>query len=411
MEKLFNEYVKTLETYIMFRIKQKTVALTEELKKKNREPIMLSIGAPSDAPPQFAVERLANCMTEPGIHSYSVPKGEKYFVDAVIKRMKRSWDVEIQPDEVCSLIGSKEGIGNFIRGLINPTTDVNEKEIIMVPDPGYASYKEMLKVSGGIAYSMPLTPENNYMPDLDEVWENLKKEGYGQDKVKALIVNYPNNPLGAICTLEYLQKAVDFCKKHGIILISDAAYIEMTFPGAPRAHSALECNGAKDVTIEFHSFSKPYAMTGWRLGWACGNKELVGMLAKMKSSLDTGVFKAIQKTCAETLNDPRGDEYIIEAVKKYQKKQKILTDGLKKLGWDTENLPQATFYLWLPVPPRYKSCEDFTNELLEKSGIVVVPGTGFGKYGEGRFRVSIVAPDEKLYEVIERMEKDGFTFN
>lgn len=410
MKNLFNEYVKTLETYIMFRIKQKTTALTESLTAKNRAPIMLSIGAPSDPPPQFSRDKLVEYMSEPGIHSYSVPKGEKFFLDAVREKMKRSFGASVENDEICSLIGSKEGIGNFIRGIINPTTVESEKEIIMVPDPGYASYKEMLKVSGGIAYSMPLTPENNFMPDLDEVWETMKKEGFNTDKVKAVILNYPNNPLGALATPEYFEKAIAFCKKHGIILLNDAAYIEMTFPGAPKACSVLKFEGAKDVAIEFHSFSKSYAMTGWRLGWACGNKELVGMLAKLKSSLDTGIFKLLQKAGAETLNSKEGDEYIEKSVLNYQKKQKILTDGLSKLGWDTSKLPQATFYLWLPIPPRYKTSEEFTDDLLEKSGIVVVPGNGFGKYGEGWFRVSVVAPDDKLYEAVERMEADGFTF-
>ena len=149
----------------------------------------------------------------------------------------------------------------------------------------------MIKVSGGLSYSVPLTKENSYMPDLEEVYEQIKKDGYKQSKVKALIINYPNNPLGAGCTKEYLQKAVDFCKKHNIILIRDAAYIDIGFEGTEKPHSVLECNSAKDIAIEFFSFSKPYAMTGWRIGWACGNNELVGILGKLKSTIDSGIFK------------------------------------------------------------------------------------------------------------------------
>ena len=326
--------------------------------------------------------------------------------------MKMRYGVELDKTEIHSLIGSKEGIANFIRALCNPTTVEKEKDIIMIPDPGYASYGEMIKVSGGLGYSVPLTKENNYMPDLEEVFEQISKDGYDNKKVKALIINYPNNPLGATCTVEYLQKAVDFCKKHNIILMSDAAYIDMGFEGTEMPVSALTCDGAKDVTIEFYSFSKPYAMTGWRLGWACGNKELVGMLGKIKSVIDSGIYKPLQMAGAAVLNSIEGDEYIVKARKGFKVKQDILTQGFKELGWDIDNLyiPSATFYLWLPIPPKYKKSEDFTNDVLKTSGVVLVPGSAFGKYGEGWFRISAVSADGQLREVIDRLKTDGFRF-
>ena len=413
MKQLFNNYVQSLETYIMFRIKQKTMELQEELTAKNRAPIYLSMGAPIQAPPKFVTDKLIEILqTNPSVHTYSTPKGEGCFVTAVQERMKNRYGVELDKTEIHSLIGSKEGIANFIRALCNPTTEEKEKDIIMIPDPGYASYGEMIKVAGGLGYSVPLTKENNYMPDLEEVFEQISKDGYDNKKVKALIINYPNNPLGATCTTDYLQKAVDFCKKHKIILMSDAAYIDMGFDGTEMPVSALTCDGAKDVTIEFYSFSKPYAMTGWRLGWACGNKELVSMLGKIKSVIDSGIYKPLQMAGAAVLNSIEGDEYIVKARKGFKVKQDILTEGFKELGWDIDNLyiPSATFYLWLPIPPKYKKSEDFTNDVLKTSGVVLVPGSAFGKYGEGWFRISAVSADGQLREVIDRLKTDGFRF-
>lgn len=413
MKELFNNYVQSLETYIMFRIKQKTMSLTQELIAKNRAPIYLSMGAPVQAPPRFVTDKLVEIIqSNPSVHTYSTPKGEVAFTKSVQERMKNRYKVNVELDEIHSLIGSKEGIANFIRAICNPTTEENDKDIIMIPDPGYASYGEMIKVSGGLAYSVPLTKENNYMPDLEEVYSQIEKDGYDCKKVKALIINYPNNPLGATCTKEYLQSAVDFCKKHGIMLISDAAYIDMGFEGTEMPQSALVCDGAKDVTIEFFSFSKPYAMTGWRLGWACGNKELVTMLGKIKSVIDSGVYKPLQMAGAAVLNSIEGDEYIEKAIRGFKVKQDILTQGFKELGWDMDNLyiPSATFYLWLPIPPRYKNSAEFTDDVLNKSGVVLVPGSAFGKYGEGWFRISAVSADGQLREVIDRLKEDGFRF-
>ena len=406
----FNAYMGTLETYIMFQIKAKMIAMTEELTKKGRKPIALSMGAPVDMVPDYVIERTNEHLKDPKNHTYSTPKGEVPFLEAVAKRMKNRFGVELDPkSEIFSLIGSKEGIANFIRAIINPTMDKKEQEIILIPDPGYASYTEMIKVSGGRAYGVPLTKENNYMPNLDEVWEKFLKEGNDPKKVKALIINYPNNPLGCTCTKEYLQHCVDFCKKHNIILMSDNAYCDIYFDEKDKPASVLECKGAKDIAVEFYSFSKPYAMTGWRLGWVCGNKDLISTFGKLKSSLDTGVFKVIQLAGADLLNSKEGDEYIKNANKKLQKKLEGFVDGLNELGWNMQ-VPKATFYLWVDLPPRYKCAKDFCDELIEKSGIVAVPGDAFGDEGKRYLRLSIVAAEEELKEVIRRMKEDGHTF-
>lgn len=411
MQELFNDYIQSLETYIMFRIKETVAKLTPELKEKGRAPISLAMGAPTQAPPKFVIDALKSAVNEQGIHTYSNPKGEKFFLEACAKRMKERFGVKLDPaSEICSLIGSKEGLANFFRALCNPTTVEKDKDIIMIPDPGYASYKEMIKVSGGFAYPIALKAENNYMPDLEDVLLQLEKDGYDSKKVKGVVINYPNNPLGATANKKYLESVVAFCKKHNILLMSDAAYADMYFKPELKPMSIFEIEGAKDIAVEFFSFSKPFAMTGWRIGWVCGNKEAIKFFAKLKSTIDNGIFKAMQIAAADILNSEEGEEYMLWANNEFKKRQQIFVEGLKKLGWKNFNVPDATFYLWLPIPPRYKSSVEFANDLLYKSGIVVVPGEGFGQYGEGFFRVSIVCSEEELYEIIRRMEEDGFFF-
>lgn len=411
MIELFTEQVQSIETYVMFRIKQAAANLKPMLEAKNRSPIFLSMGAPVLPPPKFVIDKLKKALDEDGIHTYSSPKGEDYYLEAVAKRMKTRFGVELDPKtEIFSLIGSKEGIANLIRALCTPAGNEKDKDIILIPDPGYASYKEVLKTNGALGYPMPLTKENNFMPDIEEVLNDLKKNGYNEKKVKALIINYPSNPLGATCTIDYMKKVVDFCKKHNILLISDAAYCDLYFDENNAPPSVLQVEGAKEIAVEFFSFSKPYAMTGWRLGWICGNKEAVGAFGRLKSTIDTGLFKALQKAASEVLNSKEGDDYIKESQKSFKSKLKIMVDGFKELGWKIENVPKAAFYLWLPIPPRFSSSEEFTNAVLEKSGIVLVPGNAFGARGEGYFRISAVADDKKLEEVITRMKEDGFFF-
>ncbi len=414
MKELFNEYVKSIDTYIMFRIKQEAARLTPELEAKGRAPIALAMGAPVAPPPQFVYDKLTEALKIPQIHTYSTPKGESFFLEAVAKRMKNRFGVELDTKtEIFSLIGSKEGLANFIRALINPTTNTDEQEVILVPDPGYASYTQMVKTCGGKSYGIPLTKADNYMPDMDKIWHNMQNDGINPQKVKAMIINYPSNPLGATCTKEYLKHVVDFCKEKQIWLISDAAYCDIYFDEKQKPHSILEIVGAKDVAVEFYSFSKPYSMTGFRLGWVCGNADAVGAFGRLKSTIDTGLFKALQKCAAEVLNAKEGDDYICEANKSFKAKQMIVINGFRELGWQIkdEDIPSATFYIWLPVPPRYTTSTDFTSDVLKTSGIVLVPGSAFGKNGEGFFRLSAVASDEQLQETVNRLKSDGFTYS
>ena len=411
MKQIFNEFASNIDTYIMFKIKEKTAQLSEELTKKGRKPISLSIGAPTAHPPKFLLDKMKMALDEEGMHTYSNPKGEKYLLEAIKTRMKERFNVNIDITEICSLLGSKEGIANLLRGIISPNNDEKEQDIILVPDPSYASYCDMIKVSGGKHYSVPLTKENNYMPDMEVILEQLEKDGYNKNKVKALIINYPNNPLGTSCTKEYLKKVVDFCKKNEILLISDAAYSEIYFDESNKPFSALEIEGAKDITVEFHSFSKPYSMTGWRIGWICGNKDIISQFAKLKSTIDSGIFKCIQKASSEILNSKEGNDYILQSNKEIQEKSNYFSNALKnELNWEIDNIPKTTFYLWLPIPKRYSSSAEFCDELLTKSGVVMVPGDAFGKYGKGYVRVSLVCKLEDLKEVIKRMKEDGFKY-
>ena len=413
MKELFNEYVKSIDTYIMFRIKQEAARLAPELTAKNRAPIALAMGAPVAPPPQFVYNSLSEALKIPQIHTYSTPKGESFFLEAIAKRMKNRFGVELDSKtEIFSLIGSKEGLANFIRALINPAADEKKQDVILVPDPGYASYTQMIKTNGGKSYGIALSKDNHYMPDMNKVWDKMQKDGINPAKVKAMIINYPSNPLGATCTKDYLKHVVDFCKEKQIWLLSDAAYCDIYFDENKKPHSVLEIEGAKDVAVEFYSFSKPYSMTGFRLGWVCGNAEAIDNFGRLKSTIDTGLFKALQKCAADVLNSKEGDEYIKAANKGFKEKQMIIINGFRELGWkiNDDDIAQATFYIWLPVPEKYKTSTDFTSDVLKTSGIVLVPGNAFGQNGEGFFRLSAVASDEQLKETINRLKQDGFRY-
>ncbi len=414
IQSLYSDNIRDMEVYIMFRIAKRVNELTPELTAKGRAPIKLSMGAPVFDPPQFLIDKLKEALSEKGINSYSTPKGEGFFAQAVATRMKNRFGVDIDANrEVCSLIGSKEGLANIFRAMISYRANLDEQDVVMVPDPGYASYVDAIKICGGQPFPMKLSPENKYQPDFGDLLSEMKAQGITPKRIKGLILNYPSNPIGATAGLDYYQKAVDFCREHNILLISDLAYAEVYFPGEEPPHSVLEIPGAKDIAIEFHSLSKPYGTTGWRMGFAVGHPDAIVALERVKGTMDSGLFKPIQKAAAFAMNSPECHEFAMTQNKQYQINQTKMLQGLKSLGWPVEQVspPKATFYLWMPIPPRYPSATDFCNDLMEISGVVAVPGTAFGQYGEGFFRMSLVDTPEKLEEVIQRMQMDGFTFH
>lgn len=414
VKSLYSNLCAEMEPYIMFRIAQRVADLTDELTAKGRTPIKMSIGAPTVLPPQQLRDKVKGLLAEDGLNTYSTPRGEVYFRDAVAKRMLSRFGVLVEPrKEVCSLIGSKEGLAAMFRALVSPKEKAIDKDIILIPDPGYASYVDAIKIAGGLPYAVPLNVDNHYMPNLDRIHQALSNSGYNPTNIKAVVINYPNNPTGALATLDYYKEVVAFARQHNILIISDIAYADMVFEGVEKPHSILEVEGAKDIAIEFHSMSKPYAITGWRLGFAVGNEDAISILATVKSTMDSGIWKVLQKAGAFALTSPDCANFIAKMNRVYQENQQFMVEGFRQLGWPDEalnSLPKATFYFWIPIPPRYSSCVDFANEMLEKSGIVVVPGTAFGSNGEGYVRLSLVNPREEMSEVLERMKNDGFTF-
>ncbi len=413
IKSLYSNLCANMQPYIMFRIAQRVLDLTPELEAKGRAPIKMSIGAPTVIPPESLRNKMKELIDQGGVHTYSVPRGEPFFREAVVERMKKRFGVELDAKKhVCSLLGSKEGLAAMFRAIISPKTEPIEKDIILTPDPGYASYVDAIEIAGGHAYSTPLTRKNNYLPDLEHSMQELSNQGFNPNNVKALIINYPSNPIGATAPYSYFEEIIRFARKHNILVISDIAYSEMYFEGEEAPHSILEVPGAQDIAIEFHSLSKPYAITGWRLGFAVGNEDAINVLATVKGTMDSGIWKVLQKVGAFALGSADCDQFIRDMSKVYEDNQNFMKEGFKKLGWpmDELQLPRATFYFWIPIPRNYTSCVQFSNDVLEKSGIVLVPGTAFGKHGEGYVRLSLVNPRNELQEVLDRLQSDGFTY-
>jgi len=356
--------------------------------------IDLSIGDPDLPTPQYIIDALCEALKDPSTHNYPPYEGTKEFRQAVAAWYKKRFNVELDPDtEVMSLIGSKEGIAHTLFALLDPG------DISLIPDPSYPVYKMCTLLAGGEPYFMPLTKENGFIPDLKAIPSDIAK------KAKLMFINYPNNPTGAAAPAAFLEEAVKFCKKNDIVLCSDLAYSEVTFSGY-RAQSILEISGAKDVAIEFHSLSKTFNMTGWRIGMAVGNAEVMKALAIVKTNIDSGAFKAIQKAGVMALSG--GDGFTRGTNIMYESRMKALIDGLNCLGW---KLPytKATFYVWVPVPAGMAS-EKFCSDLLEKCGVLVVPGSGYGLSGEGYARFCITADEKRIKEAVGRMRQNKVFF-
>ncbi len=376
--------------YLFVKIEEKK----EELTKKGIDIIDFGIGDPDLPTPAHIFKKMHEVLETTEAGNYPTSKGEFAFRKAVADWYKKRFNVSLDPNkEVCALIGSKEGIGHLFLAFID------QGDVSLVPDPAYPVYKIGTMLAGGEPYQLPLTADNHFIPDLDNIPKDVLK------KAKLLFINYPNNPTGAVAGKDFFEKCVKFAKKNDLLLVSDLAYSEMGYDGLKPA-SVLEVPGAKDVTIEFHSLSKTYNMTGWRIGMAVGNAEAVGALATIKSNLDSGVFKAIQFAGIEALS---GSQKCVEENRAvFEERRNVLYDGLVSLGWKFEK-PKATFYVWVPVP-KGETSSSFTEKLLEKCGILVVPGNGYGPSGEGYVRFAITLPKERIAEAIERMKKKKIKF-
>lgn len=376
--------------YLFVKIEEKK----EQLAKQGVDVIDFGIGDPDLPTPPHIFKKMHAVLESNESANYPTSKGELTFRKAVANWYKKRFSVGLDPaSEVCALIGSKEGLAHIFFAFID------KGDISLVPDPAYPVYKIGTLLAGGTPHFLPLTPINNFLPDLENIPKSALK------KAKLLVINYPNNPTGAICDKAFLEKCVKFAKKNSLLLISDLAYSEMGFDGY-RPNSILEIPGAKDVAIEFHSLSKTYNMTGWRIGMAVGNAEAVSALATIKSNIDSGAFKAIQIAAAEALNGPQ--ECVEQNNIIFEERRNVLISGLNALGWKMEK-PKATFYNWIPVP-KGETSASFTEKLLDKCGILVVPGSGYGKSGEGYIRMAITLPKERIAEAINRMGKKNIRF-
>ena len=385
-----SERLEQIPPYLFAEIDRKIA----EAKAKGIDIISLGIGDPDSPTLQPIVDEMHKAIDNPKNHDYPPYNGTEQFRKGACDWIKRRFGVELNPDtEMLANIGSKEAIAHIFFAY------VDKGDYTLVPDPGYPVYHNATIFAGGTPYEMPLLEENGYLPDFDKIPEDIAK------KSKLMFLNYPNNPTSATADLDFWKKAVDFCKKYDILLCSDMAYSEMTFDGY-KAPSVLQVEGAKDVAIEFYSHSKSYNMTGWRVGFVCGNADAVKALGTIKNNIDSGTFKAIQQaaTTAFTVDE----KYITDLNNMYQDRRDAAEEGFKELGWNIKP-SKATFYLWLPVPKGMTS-EEFVTVMLEKAHVVVPPGNGYGKYGEGYFRVALTKDVETIKKCIQRMKDAGIHY-
>jgi LL-diaminopimelate aminotransferase len=350
-------------------------------------------GDPDQPTPQAIIDKLAEAANNPATHRYDESDfGWPEYIDAIAGWYKKRFGVSLDTSkgEVLELIGSKEGLAHLAWAYID------QGDISLVPEPGYTVYKVNTLMAGGTPHVMPLLPENGYLPDLSAIPSDVAA------KARLMYLNYPNNPTSAVATKEFFSDVVAFAKQHDIIVCHDAAYSEVCYDGY-QAPSFLEVPGAMDVAIEINSLSKAYNMAGWRVAWAAGNRDIIKGLNKMKANIDSKQFPGLMMAAAHALRNMAGDPRTIAL---YQKRRDILIDALNSLGW---NLPktQATLYIWAPVPPGYTSIE-FAKLMLEKCGVLIIPGVGYGPYGEGYFRMSLTVSGDKdgerITEAVRRMK-------
>lgn len=384
---IFNkaQRIQELPPYLFAEIDRKKRAA----QAKGVDLIDLGIGDPDIPTPGRIIQKLADAATKTINHRYPSSSGLMEFRQAVAEWYERRFGVMLDAaTEVVSLIGSKEGVANMAVGYVDPG------DVVLVPTPAYPVYEIGTHFNGGEVFHLPLRQENGFLPDLSSIPSDVL------ERAKMLWINYPNNPTGAVVDESFFKEAVEFAQRHRVILCHDAAYTELGFDGY-RAPSILEIEGAKDVAIEFHSLSKTFNMTGWRIGMAVGNAELVATLGQVKSNVDSGVFQPVQEAAILALE--HAEELLVPIREVYQERRDAVVDGLRGAGFEV-TAPRATFYVWLPVPGGYTS-EEITTRLLDEAGIVTTPGNGFGQPGEGFIRLTLCSPTQRLKEAVERLRQ------
>jgi len=356
---------------------------------KGKDVITLSIGSPDLAPAPHIVQALISAADDQGSYGYTLSKGIPEFLEAVANWYQQQFGVTLDAEtEIHSLIGSQEGLAHIALCLTNPG------DIVLIPDPGYPIYSAGPLMAGAELHRMPLTPENNYLPDLEALDESVLR------RAKIMILNYPNNPLAATATREFFAQVIDYANRYSFLVCHDFAYSDLVFDGY-KPPSFLSIPGAKEVAIEFNSLSKTYNMAGCRVGYAVGNSKVLKLLGRLKSNFDYGIFYPIQKAAVAALTGSQ--QCVLDTAAAYQRRRDIIVNGLNSIDWKVPR-PQATMYVWAPVPTKQSSVE-FTIDLLQQTGVAVIPGIAFGDCGEGYVRFALVQPEARLFEAVARIKE------
>jgi LL-diaminopimelate aminotransferase len=382
---MYADRIKHLPPYLFAAIDK----AKQEARAKGVDVIDLSVGDPDLPTPAHIIDALDRAARDTSNHQYPSYEGKLTFRTAVASWYKKTFGVDLDPQkEVLTLIGSKEGIAHAPLAFINPG------DMALVPDPAYPVYRTAVSFAGGTPVIMPLLKENGFLPDLDAIDPAVAR------KAKLIFLNYPNNPTAASADRAFFKKLIDFAKENEIIVMHDNPYSEVYYDGQ-RSLSIFEIEGARDVAVEFHSLSKTYNMTGWRIGAVVGNAEVVAGIGKIKSNIDSGTFGAVQDAGIAAMKSP---ESVVDGIRKvYQHRIDVLYQALKDMGMQLEK-PRATLYLWAYVGG---SSIEYAKRLLDETGIVATPGVGFGQYGEGYVRFSITQPTERIEAAVDRLEKMG----
>jgi len=354
--------------------------------------ISLAIGDPVDPTPEPIISELCKQAGDPENHRYPTDeeKGMMAFRQAVADWYSSRYGASLDPrTEVLALIGSKEGCHHFALAVANPG------DIVLMTDPGYPAYRASIYIAGGEPYHVPIRHENGYLPKFEDIPSDVAKKAVG------MFLNYPNNPTGATATEGFFADLVNFARSYDIAICYDNPYSEVVFNGEP-PRSLLSTPGAKDVAVELNSLSKPFNMTGWRIGMAMGNPELISAISKVKENTDSGIFNPIQFAGIKAIMECQDNIGKMLAI--YERRRRLVLDTLKDLGWKDYKPYNGTFYLWIPVPDGFTSI-DFTTLLFEKASVVVASGSAYGKYGEGYIRISLTVPDVRLEEAMQRFRK------
>lgn len=366
----------------------KLAHLKEEKIKEGMHVIDLSVGAPNIPPAKHIVDALIK--QAGNLESYLYPLNDKEDLKQAVKVWyKNRYGVDVDPEsEVTSLLGSQEGLAHIALSIVNPG------DTVLVPDPCYPVFADGPRLAGAKLYYMPQREENGYIIDLDEIPEDIRREA------KFMVVSYPNNPTTAMAPDSFYKKLIAFAKKYDIIVLHDNAYSDLVFDGNT-CGSFLCYEGAKDVGVEFNSLSKTYGLAGARVGFCIGNKEVVKNLSNLKSNMDYGMFLPVQKAAIAAIT---GDQSCVETVRKaYENRRNILCDGLNEIGWKMNRCP-ATMFVWAKIPSKYTSSEEFCIELLDKTGVLVTPGSAFGPSGEGHVRMALVQDEDEMKKAIESIK-------